>query len=815
MLKEYNSNQDRLAYLLPYAYPYNNTSIIINKDSSIQQTFKFRGNDLDSCTKDELVVINNRINNSLKRLSDNNWTFFIEARRKKIKTYFKSENISNIPLFILEKERKEFFKSGNHYESEYYFTLVYKLPNEKQKKFFNIFVTDYEKETKTINIFNEHLTYFKKELDSLFSLLGSIMKEIKYLNLQETITYLHSCISDSDFVVQVPDDCVSLDNYISDTDLVAGLEPKLGNLFLSTVSIYNFPNKSIPCILDKLNRLNIEYRWVTRFICIDKINALKELDSMHRKWFAGQSNIKQLIKEMIFNEKSSNINLNALNKANSILLEKEKLQSDSVALGYYTAVIVLSDENKNILKSKTEKIKNILNSLEFTCEIESYNCVDAWLSTVIGNRVCNIRRPILNTSILANMLPTSAVWAGDKYNDFLSHYYSEKLQEDCKCPPLLQTQTTGNTPFRLNLHYGDVGHSLIVGPTGSGKSVLLTTMACAWTKYPNSQIFTFDKGGSSRVLTKAIGGTFYDLGSDELSFQPLRNCDIDNEWCQEWIQEILEINEGLSLTPQQKIAITNSLKDLSTMPLEQRTLSLFSTYLSGQDKELGNALYPYSHGIYAKYFNGNMDKIDLNNFQVFEMEKIANSKHAITAVLNLLFHKIETERLNGNPTLILLDECWLFFDNPQFEQKIREWLKVLRKKNASVVFATQELKDIANSNILPAVLGACYTRFFLPDINALKNKEVYSLFGLNEQEIYIIQNAIAKRQYYFKNPKGCRLFELSLSDLELAYIGTSSEENQKKCKELNNLDTISFNIEWLKYKGFEGKNIIDNITLGG
>ena len=246
-----------------------------------------------------------------------------------------------------------------------------------------------------------------------------------------------------------------------------------------------------------------------------------------------------------------------------------------------------------------------------------------------------------------------------------------------------------------------------------------------------------------------------------------------------------------------------------------RTLSSFSNLVGGQSKTIKDALAQYcGKGPYAKYFDGNSDFLENNNYTIFEMEQIAEAKNAITPALNYLFHKIETDMIDKiSPTLITLDESWLFLDNPRFESKIREWLKVMRKNNVSVVFATQSLADIAESKIKSAILDACYTRIYLPNTTALSEvqKNYYKMFDLNDREIEIIYQSLQKKHYYFKNPQGSRLFELALSPLELSYVAASSGEDKEKCDELEDLNTKEFNIAWLNYKGWNGEAIVERI----
>ena len=151
----------------------------------------------------------------------------------------------------------------------------------------------------------------------------------------------------------------------------------------------------------------------------------------------------------------------------------------------------------------------------------------------------------------------------------------------------------------------------------------------------------------------------------------------------------------------------------------------------------------------------------------------------VLPVLTYLFHRLE-ERFDGRPTLLILDEAWVFLDNPLFAARIREWLKVLRKKNVSVVFATQSLADIADSSIAPAIIESCPQRLFLPNDRAVEpqGRAAYERFGLNERQIELIARATPKRHYYLQSRRGNRLFELGLGPVALALCGASSPDDQ-------------------------------------
>jgi len=153
----------------------------------------------------------------------------------------------------------------------------------------------------------------------------------------------------------------------------------------------------------------------------------------------------------------------------------------------------------------------------------------------------------------------------------------------------------------------------------------------------------------------------------------------------------------------------------------------------------------------------------------------------VAPVLTYLFHRLE-ERFDGRPTLLILDEAWIFLDHPLFAARIREWLKVLRKKNVAVLFATQSLADIARSPIAPAIIESCPQRILLPNDRAIEpqGRDIYARFGLNDRQIELIARATPKRHYYLQSARGNRLFELGLGPVALALCGASGPAAQAR-----------------------------------
>lgn len=669
-------------------------------------------------------------------------------------------------------------------------TLVYLPPEEGRARAAKLL---YENgKTEGVD-WRERLEAFVSESVRLLDLLDGVMPEIGWLDDALTLTYLHDCVSTRRHPVAVPEVPMHLDALLADEPLVGGLAPMLGGMHLRTLSVRGFPTSTWPGVLDDLNRLGFAYRWCTRFLCLDKPEAEKELTRLRRQWFAKRKNIVALLRETIFQRESPLVDSDASNKAADADAALQALGRDQVAFGYVTATVTVSDADATAADEKLRAVERAIQGRGFVTIPETLNAVEAWLSSIPGNAYANVRQPIVSTLNLAHMMPVSAVWAGQERNKHLDG------------PPLIVTRTDGATPFRLVTHIGDVGHTLVVGPTGMGKSVLLATLALQFRRYSNSRILAFDMGRSMRATVLGLGGEHYDLGLDgEIAFQPLARIDQEGyrAWASEWVEGRL-IHEGVAVGPAEKNAVWSALNSLASAPVEQRTLTGLSVLL--QSNALRQALQPYVlGGAHGKLLDADVDRLGSSSVQCFEMGELMHSKAATLAVLSYLFARFE-ERFDGAPTLLILDEAWLFLDDPVFATRIRQWLKTLRKKNVSVIFATQSLADIQGSSIAPAIVESCASRIFLPNPQAIEPqiRVIYEGFGLNGRQIDIVAQATPKRDYYYQSRLGNRVFDLGLGPVALAFAGASSQEHQRDIGEVASAARQDFAAAWLRHRGLE------------
>ena len=805
-LSEYRSKSARLADFLPWVCLVAE-GVVLNKDGSFQRTARFRGPDLDSATPAELVAVTSRLNSTLRRLGSG-WAVFVEAQRVPAISYPVSEFPDVVSELVDVERREQFREEGAHFESFYYLTLLWMPPAEEAAR---AEAWLYEGRSKAGVDPKKLLAGFIDRTGRVLHLVEGFMPEAEWLNDGETLTYLHSCISTKTQRVRVPETPAYLDALLADEALVGGLEPRLGEHHLRTLTITGFPSVTVPGLLDELNRQAFGYRWSSRAIMLDKTDATKLLTKIRRQWFAKRKSVAAILKEVMTNEASVLTDSDASNKAADADMALQELGADEAGIAYVTATITVWDRDPALAAEKLRLVEKIIQSRDFTCMIEGVNALEAWFGSLPGQVYANVRQPPISTLNLAHLVPLSAVWAGAERDEHFGD------------APLLYGKTEGSTPFRLSLHVGDVGHCLVVGPTGAGKSVLLALMAMQFRRYEGSQIFAFDYGGSIRAAALGMGGDWQDLGgalhdagSDgSVALQPLARIDeaAERAWAAEWLAALLA-GEGIAVDPAAKEHVWSALTSLATAPVAERTLTGLAVLLQSQELKL--ALAPYLvGGPWGRLLDAEAEHLGSARVQALETEGLVGASSAAT-VLSYLFHRIEG-RLDGSPTLIIIDEGWLVLDSPAFAAQLREWLKTLRKKNASVIFATQSLADIESSAIAPAIIESCPTRIFLPNERAAEPQiaRVYERFGLNHRQIEILSRATPKRDYYCQSRRGNRLFDLGLGDIALAFAAASSKSDQMRIGELVAAHgQQQFAAAWLRHRGLTwAADLLGNLEI--
>lgn len=762
-LDEFRRRPASLADHLPWAALVA-PGVVLNKDGSFLAAVRFRGPDLESSTESELMAVRARLNNALKRLGTG-WCLHVEANRRPADPYIAMES-SIFAARLVDEERHALFASAEPaFETDYTLALTWLPPSDETRWLERVMFDGLGKDDRD---WRTALASFLREAEALVDLLAEALSQAQLLTDDELLTWLHACASGRRALVRPGLVPAFLDATLATEPLAGGLEPQLGELWLKVISIRALPAATRPGLLDALSALPFELRWTARWIGLDKIEAEREVMRLRKRWFAKRKGLSVLLREAITKEEVPLFDTDAAAKTQECDGVLAALGSEACAYGYFTLTVTILDRDRVRGAEKARAAVAALNAQGLVAKVEDINAVDAWLGSIPGEPYADVRRPMVSTLNLVDLLPVSAVWAGPPCDPCLD------------APPLAIARTTGATPFRLALHVGDVGHTMVVGPTGSGKSALLSFLALQWFRYAGARVVFLDKGRSARAATLAAGGVWRALEPGEsFALQPLAHVDVEAEraWAAEWIAQAVRAG-GVEARPSVREEIWATLKALAQAPRAQRTLTLFCALV--QDRAVAAALEPLTlSGAHGHLLDGANDDLVESCFDTFELGGVMAARSVSAAMLSALFHRLE-RGFDGRPTLLILDEAWLFLDDTLFAAKIREWLKTLRKKRVAVIFATQSLDDVARSSIAVSLIESCPTQIFLPNPRALEpgSAEHYRAFGLNQRQLELIALATPKRSYYWRQPSGRRLFDLKLSGVGLALCAASSPEDQ-------------------------------------
>lgn len=800
-LLKFKEPQNQLKYVLPWSFIIS-PGICLLKNGALMTTYQVEYPDLEASSAPEIASMASLFNRSAMALAQNEgWALFFDVKRFKTKDYPAGE-FSNLAGWLIDQRRAEnYHKFGEHFTTEYYITFVYQLPSDIDSKTTGFFFKNKTKNQKVINkeVKGNNLPKMQKEaeyfLDECEKVMGTLAVKlwIHRLTDSELFSYIKSTVSLNRQNLVYPEDTFFfLDNYLCDMDVQNSQPLKIGDCYAPVMGIMDFPNKTYPAIFDALNRTMTEFRWTTRFIPLSKEKSTKEAEKYQNRFYSARKSGMTLFTEMAMNVE--------IDKENKGALEMEAQASDiqgdialgEYVLGYYTSNLMVWDKKLENAKLKARRLQQVVRSCGFSVKEETFNNTQAWLGMMPGNVYANIRRPLISTKNFSNIIPLSSAWQGLLHNDFTEETCGSSI-------PLCTCSTSYGTPFFLNLNVRDVGHTFVFGPTGAGKSTLLALLMASATKYKDANIVCIDKQLSSRALMVGGGGIYIEPGKDEVAFQPLSELKSPNEctpseyteslmWCQQFIEGLLA-QQNIEITPEMSKVISETLRLISQKDKSRRTLTTFQQYATYSDPENGSntirvGLDPYcSGGQFGSIFDAEETTLPLSKLITIEMESLMRlSEKAVAPALMYIFRYLE--KLWNLPTgskqpltFLFLDEAWLYLQHPIFAGFLQEWLRTLRKKKVFCIFATQEVAAAAKSSLSDTIAQQCLTKIYLADESATTPGlvESYRYFGLTDSEILALSNATMKRDYYFKNPNGCRMFTLDLDSFQLALISPDHE----------------------------------------
>ena len=502
--------------------------------------------------------------------------------------------------------------------------------------------------------------------------------------------------------------------------------------FSAILGLKDYPEATTPGLLDALLRLPYEMIVSESYAPTERQTARERMDLAIRR-------LKSADEE-------------AAAERGDMLAARDALGAGSVGFGDHHLTVLVRERDLARLDDAAAACAAAISDTGAIAVREDTNLEPSFWGQFPGNEGYLVRRALISSANMASFGSLHGFALGKPDGN----HWGEAVT-------LLQT--TSSTPFFFNFHHGDLGNFSVIGPSGSGKTVVMNFLAAQAQKFKPRTVL-FDKDRGAELFIRGIGGRYDSIRSGEpTGFNPLALPDTPGNrgFLRDWLSVMLKA-EG----PEEDATIATAVDAAYANDGSLRRLRHFKELLSGarrpQPGDLADRLAAWiGDGEHGWLFDNAEDKLDLGARVLgFDMTALLENPKLRTPTMMYLFHRIE-ERLDGDPTMILIDEGWKALDDEIFAARIRDWLKTLRKRNALVGFATQSARDALESRISTALVEQTATMIFMPNSRA-RPEDYCDGFGLTQHELALIRTLPAhSRCFLIRQPDASVVVRLDLS----------------------------------------------------
>lgn len=690
---------------------------------------------------------------------------------------------------IIRKKAKPCDKETSYFGPKI-FSLLFSKRNElHQGCFTNEYYLSITKTDERYSLVDKHHKYetvfsdFQKQTSNFVSKLSSVLnlqectfcKNLPYIS-HEAVNFLYQAVNFEAIKLSLPKCEFTLDELLSCHDFVHSYPSKLDDKYICSIAINGFPYDSYFGMLNELNKLNFNYRFSTRFVSFNSFKSNLLLERKRRLWVQKRRGfLNQLLDKT---PREDEINEDAQDQLIDLKDAKRNLAQNKSSYGSYTAQILMLDKDLEELNKDAQKVIKSLSTLGFTGHLETYNTTEAYLGSLPGHTLENVRRHTISNVVLSDLLPIGGSFTGE--------LYSPNKRFGDKAPYLMAVTNDENRMSYLNLHVQDLANCFVVGPTGAGKSVLLGSLIISLLRYKGLKVYAFEKGYSFYALTKAALGHHYVLrNNDQLQLCPLHDLSTEalRNRAVNYVMFLLELS-GIENLAKVKEEVTNAIENIYKAKLGTNTTATLTDvkqYLC--NSEITDYLDCFLSNSHQRHIldgehNPNLEA-PINTFELGEF--LSSNKQDVQAVLACLFMLIEDAVVKNEATAIVIDEAWLMLSHDKFSKKILEWLKTFRKYNVTIILATQSIGDLCQNESFSLFLDTIKTRIFLPNPDA--NNEIltpiYKKLSLNDKQILSISKATPKKDLFLHKDGEFMPFNLLLSKEELALLSLSEKDKKR------------------------------------
>jgi type IV secretion system protein VirB4 len=698
--------------------------VLLMTDNRLMQVIKLGGFSFETADDEDLDIKKSLRNSLFKGVGDSNAKLYTHIIRKKQVPYPQGYINPDMPYGFTAYLDKKWVARSNQKESfinEIYISIIYKasytrnIVKDIQNKIFKKDHTDHAWEHAMNDAHDGLSEVSSRIISSLYDYTPEILgieevDGIKYSKPAEFISKIINGVESRRIIYTLDDLSKHIVNsrVIFKNKLIEIKQHDGRSKFAGIVSIKEYGPKTWAGILDSFLKMPFEFVISQSYCAINRQVAMNKMQLQQNRMI--QSEDKAVSQVIEISE--------ALDKA----------MSGEIGFGNHHMTVMCIEENLKALESVLSMALVEVSSTGGMSVREKTNMEPAFWSQVPGNFHLIGRHAVINTNNLA------------AFNSF-HNYPLGKPDHNFWGDAVTVLDTTSGTPYYFNFHLRDIGHTTIIGPTGAGKTVLMNFLSAQAQKF-RCRLFFFDKDRGAEIFLRAINGTYTIIDpGQKCGFNPLLLPDTGENriFLLEWLKQLVS-TLGEQVSAEDISLLSAAINGNYKLTPENRRLSNIAPFLGleGPGTLAGRLAMWHSNGSHAKIFDNDNDVIDFSQANIFgfEMAELLKDKFCLAPVLLYLFHRINIS-LDGSPTMIVLDEAWALIDNPVFAPKIKDWLKVLRKLNTFIVFATQSVEDASKSAISDTLIQQTATQIFLPN---LKATEVYrTAFLLSEREHHLIR----------------------------------------------------------------------------
>ncbi len=507
--------------------------------------------------------------------------------------------------------------------------------------------------------------------------------------------------------------------------------------FSAILGLKDYPEATSPGLLDGLLRLPYEMIVTESYAPNERTTARERIELALRR--------------------SRSVDEEAAAERADMMAARDALGNGGVGFGDHHLTVLVRERALDRLDDATAACSAALADTGAIAVREDTNLEPAFWAQFPGNEDYIVRRAMISSANMASF----GSFHGFALGSAGGNHWGDAVT-------LLET--TSATPFFFNFHHGDLGNFSVIGPSGSGKTVVMNFLAAQAQKFSPRTIL-FDKDRGAELFIRGIGGQYDRISAGQpTGFNPLALPDTpeNKAFLRDWLGVLLEASG-----PEELATISAAVDAAYANDATLRRLRHFKELLAGAKRpepgDLADRLSAWigsasgDGGEHAWLFDNERDLLDLEQRVLgFDMTALLENPRLRTPTMMYLFHRID-ERLDGKPTMILIDEGWKALDDEVFAARIRDWLKTLRKRNALVGFATQSARDALESRISTALVEQTATMVFMPNSRA-RPEDYCDGFGLTDHELALIRSLPAhSRCFLVRQPDASVVVRLDLS----------------------------------------------------